>query len=175
MQSGLRGPVDERHRAVSIFPHVKLEPVASGWSDAERQCGRAAENGRRGIDDRDIAQDRGVELDVLERLAGTGEGDFGLGGSLGVVERGFGGAALRDGAQVMDGEHLLESTLLRVELRGGEVHERRQIAHPREVAFESRAQVLFSTTMKTISTGAGRNTEGEEPARDERVDFGCSA
>ena len=42
------------------------------------------------------AQDAGVELDVLERLARAGERQLALGGAVGVVERRLRRAALRD-------------------------------------------------------------------------------
>ena len=40
----------------------------AGRGDAERQRRRAAEDSGRGVDPRDVLQDRGVELDVLECL-----------------------------------------------------------------------------------------------------------
>ena len=60
----------------------------------------------------------------------------------------------------MDSERILETALRRVELRGGEVQERREIARPGEVAFEFHTQVHCSTTMTTTLTGGGRNTDG---------------
>src|SRR5699024_4944762 len=70
--------------------------------DAEGKGGRPAENGGGGVHVGDVAQDGGVELDVLEGLPRPVEGEFSLGGAVGVVERGLRGAQLGDPTQVLD-------------------------------------------------------------------------
>src|SRR5699024_229549 len=64
--------------------------------------GRPTENGGGGVHVGDVAQDSGVELDVLEGLPRPVQGEFALGGAVGVVERGLRGAQLGDPAQVLD-------------------------------------------------------------------------
>ena len=69
------------------------------------------------VDVRRGAQDRGVELDVLERLAGAGERQLALGRAVGVVEGGLRRATLGDRAQVVDRERGVEAALLAVRAR----------------------------------------------------------
>ena len=80
------------------------------------------------------AEDAGVELDVLERLARAGERELALGGAIGVVERRLGRAALRDRAQIGDRERGVEAALAAVELGLLELHELEQLSGLGELA-----------------------------------------
>jgi len=111
------------------------EAGEAGRGDAERQRRLAAEDGRRGVDGRDVLEDGRVELDVLERLPGTLERDLGLGGAVGVVEGGLRRAALGDVAQVVDRQRGVEPPLLRVELRLLEPHELEDLVRLGELAI----------------------------------------
>ena len=104
--------------------------------DAERQRARAAEHLAGRVDHGHVAQDRRVELDVLERLAGARERQLALGGALGVVERRLRRAALRDVAQVGDRQRLLEPAVGRVEGRRLEPHELGELSRVRELALD---------------------------------------
>ncbi len=64
----------------------------------ERQRHAVAEHRPAGVDLGDVPQDRRVKLDVAERLSGAGQRQLLLGGAVGVVERGFRGAALGNSA-----------------------------------------------------------------------------
>jgi len=64
----------------------------------------------------DIAQDPGVELDVLEGLAGARQRELTLGGTVRVVESGPGRAPLGDPSQVLDRQRGVEPPLAAVAL-----------------------------------------------------------
>ena len=87
-------------------------PGEAGRRDPERQRRPAAEHLARGVDRRDVAQDRRDELDVGERLAGPGQRDLAVGGAVGVVEGGLRRTPLGDPAEVVDGQGLVEPALL---------------------------------------------------------------
>jgi hypothetical protein len=114
-----RGPGD-----LALGLHHPGEPRRG---DAERQRDLRAEHLARGVDGRDVAQDRGVELDVGERFAGPGEPDLAVGGTVGVVERGLRRTPLGHRAQVVDGQGLVEPTLLGRQLGLLEPHQRGQV------------------------------------------------
>src|SRR5207342_930510 len=82
------------------------------------------------------AKDVGMELDVLERLPGTGERQLPLRRTVRVVERGLRRPALRDLAQVGDGERGVEATLAAVELGLFELHELQELGGPGELASD---------------------------------------
>src|SRR5699024_1730678 len=108
----------------------------AGGCDAERQGGGAAEDRGGGVHGGDVAQDRWMELDVLERLAGAGEGELTLCGAVGVVERGLRGAALGDPAQVVDRVCRSQPPLPAVELGLLELQQRRKVAGLRDSALD---------------------------------------
>ena len=60
----------ERAGALALGLH---HPGEAGRRDAERQLDALAEHVPAGVDRRDVAQDRRVELDVVERLARAGQ------------------------------------------------------------------------------------------------------
>src|SRR4029079_18422679 len=72
--------------------------------DAKRERRVAAEDVDARVDRGDVAQDLRVELDVLERLPGTGKGRLTLGRPVGVVERRPQCPPPREGAKIVDGE-----------------------------------------------------------------------
>jgi hypothetical protein len=85
--------------ALALGVHHPGEP---GGRDAERQFGAPPQHVPASVHFRDVAEDRRVELDVLERLPGPRQRELGLGRALGVVERGPGRAPLGDPPQVLD-------------------------------------------------------------------------
>jgi hypothetical protein len=90
------------------------EPGETGGSDAERQLDAPSEHVPAGVDGRDIAQYRRVELDVAEGLPRALETQFGLGRAVGVVEGTLGGPTPGYGAQVLYREGRLQSPGRRV-------------------------------------------------------------
>src|SRR5699024_5413365 len=77
----------------------------------------APEDRRRGVHVGDVVEDRGVERDVLEGLAGAVQRQFAFCGAVGVIERGGRGAPLRDLAQILDRQRRVQPPRLRVEFR----------------------------------------------------------
>ena len=88
------------------------QPGETGGCDSERQCRPGSPRTfAAGVHLRDVSQDRWVKLDVAERLSGPGQRQFLFGGAVGVVERGFRGAALGDSPQILDRQRGIEPPL----------------------------------------------------------------
>jgi hypothetical protein len=103
------------------------QPGEAGGRDAEGQRRGATEDLRRHVDLGGGAQDVGMELDVLEGLAGARQRQLALRRTIGVVEGGLRRTTLGDRAQVGDREGALETALAAVEF-GLELHELQELA-----------------------------------------------
>ena len=132
----------------------------AGGRDAERQRRGAAEDLARRVDVRGRPQDVGVELDVLERAAGTVERELALGGAVGVVERGLRGAALRDRAQIIDRERGVEAALAGVELGLLELHELEELADLGQLALNHGVSLSCGLTTDYARFGRGVQERG---------------
>ena len=127
-----REPGRRRARDLSLGAH---HPGEARWRDAKRKRDGVAEDRRRGVDLRDIAQYSRMELDVLEGGARSREADLGLGGTLGVVKGSLGRAPLRECAKVGDRECRPKTTGRRIQLRTFDTHQAREFANARKLAF----------------------------------------
>ena len=78
-------PCDAGDRGFALLVHQPCEP---GRGEDQRHRRRAAEDRRREIDRRDVAQHARDELDPGERFARAPQARLGLGGPVGVVEDG---------------------------------------------------------------------------------------
>ena len=92
------------------------EPGETRRGDTEREGGRAAEHLAAGIHIADIVEDGGVELHILECLAGPIHRDFVVGGTVRVVKGSCRGATLGDLAQVINGLGVAEARPLEIEV-----------------------------------------------------------
>ena len=116
-------------------------PGEAGRRDPERQRHPRAQHLARGVDGRDVAQDRRHELDVRERLPGPGQRHLAVGGAVGVVERGLRRTPLGDRAQVVDGQRLVEPPGLGRHLGLLELQQRSQVVRLRHLSLHRRAPV----------------------------------
>jgi hypothetical protein len=76
-----------------------------------------------------------VKFDVAERLSGPRERQLLFGGTIGVVERRLGCAALGDVAQIVDRQRGIEPTPGRPQLRLAELQQGRQFAWSGQAAL----------------------------------------
>ncbi len=118
-----------------VFALGLHHPGETCGGDPHGQTGPAAQDVGAEVDAGDIAQDPGPEFDVEERLAGAAQGDFGLGGAVGVVERGLRRAALGHVAQIPDGARAAKPGGP-AELRLLELHQRGKVCVPGRAALQ---------------------------------------
>ena len=138
------------------------QPGEAGGGDTERERAWPAEDRRRRVDGGDVLEYGRVELHVLERLAGAGQGEFTFRRAVGVVERGPRRAAPGDVAQVVDGQRRVETALARVELRLLEPHELEDLARLRDLAIGHGSAAPRAHCGSAVQSGGGLRASSED-------------
>ena len=129
--------------APAISPSVCINRVKPVGAIPKGCATRSPSTVAPGVDLGDIAQDRRVKFDVAERLSGPRERQLLFGGTIGVVERRLGRAALGDAAQIVDRQRGIEPTPRRTQLRLAELHKGCQFARSGQAALhQDRRSVL---------------------------------
>ena len=113
----------------------------AGRRDAKGQRRTPAQHVDTHVHVRDVSQDGGMELDVIERLPGSSQTHLALGGPVRVVEGALRRTRLRDRAQVPDGQRAIEAPLAGIELRLLELKQRRQVFELGDAAFDHAASL----------------------------------
>ncbi len=90
-----------------------------------------------GPDIADVAQDRGVKLDVAKGLSCAAQGDLVLGRAVGVIKSRPRRSPLGDSPQIMDGLGVVESPLDTVEPGLPEPDQRREVTHLRHPPLDA--------------------------------------
>lgn len=112
------------------------QPGEAGGGNAEGHGRAAAHDLGRGVDVRDVFEDRRVELDITEGLNRTLHRDLALGCAVRVVERRGRGPALRDLPQVLDRQRVLQAAFLRVEFELLELHQLEDLGRLRNLPLD---------------------------------------
>ena len=137
-------------------------PGEAGRGDAERQRHPLAQHLARGVDGRDVAQDRRVELDVAERLPRPGQRDLAVGGAVGVVERGLRRTPLGDPAQVLDRQRRREPALLGRPDRPLEPEQGRQVVALRQLPLHRSDSITIRGDARRVPSAQWVQASHEE-------------
>ena len=140
----------------AISPSVCIIRVKPVGAIPNGSATRSPSTIARGVDARDVAQDRGVELHVGEGLARPGQRHLAVGGAVGVVERRLRRTPLGDPAQVLDRQRGGQPPLLRREGRLLELQQRPQVVRLGQLALHRGSSGLGGVADEDVRAGDER-------------------